>query len=285
MVVKYDTIKIIMTELVSLFYKILFNEVSNFKDTITYDSVIDILNNMVNSYDKILKHNIEQLINKHFVTDDKDCYLTIDFPLMKLLYNKIDNLNNNQVLTNTNMNIRFLDTIKIEFPTLNDFKDIIQPLHVIINNNSVDKEFLNRSTTQEYLLIEKHIMNIMSKYLDYLNHQLLMLILFKMSKIMMNSGDKLSTTNVSGNGNNNKVLGIVTVDKDITCDENYSYTYKWVYGIFDVSNPELEDIMKLHINHLSKKYNGSDTKIHYDYIYTSPSITKILNVTDTDTHE
>jgi hypothetical protein len=261
MIIRFGTLSVIVSRLVSLFYKILLNEISNFKDRlISYDEIIDVLNNInTNSnYDKIIKQNIEQLINNHFISDDKDCYITIDFPLVKIMYSKLDS---NKLLTDKNTH--FLDTMKIEFPNVNSFKDIIQPLHSIINNSSyvtyVDEEFLNRLTIQEYLSIEEHILNIMSKHVDYLNYQLLMLIVFKMSKIMVN--------------NNNKMLGIVTIDKNITCDENYSYTYKWVYGIFDVSTIETENVMKLHINYLSKKYNDPDIKIQYEYIPIIPTKT------------
>jgi len=277
MVIRYDTIKVIISELVNLFYKILSNEVLslNKKDKVTYNVIVDVLNNIQSNYDRIIKQNIEQLINKHFVTDDKDCYLTVDFPFIKVLkvltYNKVDNQ-----LTNTD--VHFLDTIKIELLTIHNFKDIIQPLHSIINNNpNVDKEFLNRLTTQEYLLIEEHIFNIMSKYVDYLNHQLLMMIMFKLSKMLVmlvNNSNKSSKVD-----DGNKVLGIVTIDKNVVFDEkNYSYTYKWVYGIFDVSTSERENTMKLHINYLSKKYNGSDVKIQYEYIPLPTN--KVLSVSD-----
>jgi hypothetical protein len=269
MVVRYDTIKVIISELVSLFYKILSNEVSTLKDNVTYNTIVDVLNNIQSNYDRIIKQNIEQLINKHFVTDDKDCYLTVDFPFIKVTYNKLDN----QQLTNTD--VHFLETIKIELPTIHNFKDIIQPLHSVINNNpNVDKEFLNRLTTQEYLLIEEYIFNIMSKYVDYLNHQLLMLIMFKLSKMLVNNSNKSSKVD-----DGNKVLGIVTIDKNIVFDEkNHSYIYKWVYGIFDVSTSERENTMKLHINYLSKKYNGSDVKIQYEYIPLPTN--KVLSVSD-----
>ena len=91
---------------------------------------------------------------------------------------------------------------------------------------------------------------------------MLLLVMFKLSKIMINSS-------------NSKILGIVTVDEDITCDENNSHIYKWVYGIFDVSKPELEKVMNLHINFLLKKYNNLNTKIHYEYIPVLPTIAKM----------
>ena len=274
MVIRYGTLRIVIYELVNLIYKILLNEVFNLQNdkSITYNVVIDVLNNIQSNYDRIIKQNIEQLINKHFVVDDKDCYLTVDFPFVKVLYNKLDN----QQLTNTD--VHFLDTIKIELPTIHNFKDIIQPLHSIINNNpNVDKEFLNRLTTQEYLLIEEHIFNIMSKYVDYLNYQLLIMIMFKLSKMLVNNSNKASKVD-----DDNKVLGIVTIDKNIVLDEkNHSYIYKWVYGIFDVSTSERENTMKLHINYLSKKYNGSDVKIQYEYIPYIPLPTnKVLSVSD-----
>ena len=267
MIIRYDTLKIIISELTNLFYRILLNEISNFKnDLVTYNVVVNTLNNIKNNYDKIIKQNIDQLINKHFVSDEKDYYITIDFPFIKILYSKLDN---NMLTTNTH----FLDTIKVEFPTVYNFKDIFQPLHSIINKSFyVDEEFLNHHTTQEYLLIEKHILNLISEYVDYINYQILTLMMFKVSKIMINHYSKSPMVE-----NNNKVLGIVTIDKSIICDNDYSYTYKWVYGIFDVSNLELENTMKLYLNFLSKKYNSPDTKIHCEYI---PITSMMIDIND-----
>ncbi len=266
MIIRYGIFEIMVSELVSLLSKTLLDEILNkISDTktVTYELILDILNDVnIDNYDEIIKKDIERLINIHLVIDNKDSsYIAIDFPLIKMLYV-------------TEPTTCVLDKIKIDFPNINNlinnFRYIIQPLHSIINDkshtNEVNKKILNHPNTQEYLLIEEHMMNILSrylfKYINYLEYQILLLVLFKLSKIMINSS-------------NSKMLGIVTVDEDITCDENNSHMCKWVYGIFDVSKPDLEKVMKLHINFLLKKYNNHNTKIQYEYISVLPTITKM----------